>query len=91
MIEPLIKSLNDPELPVRVAALHALSASTDDRRIPPLLRMLKTNCPRCARGGGSDWKTGDAKFLSDILPLLKDSKFEVRVTAIAALGNIKKF
>jgi HEAT repeat protein len=90
MTEPLIVLLNDIEVSVRVAALHALSASSDERRIPPLLKLLKDELPQMrASAVEAIGKSGNAECLPKILPLLKDPKFEVRVATVSALGKMK--
>lgn len=89
-VEPLINLLKDPDLPVRVAALHALSNSSDERRIGPILKLFKNEVPHLrASSVEAIGKTGKAEYLPMILPLLKDPSYEVRVAAITALEQIK--
>ncbi len=89
-IEPFIDLLTDADLPVRVAALHALTSSTDERRIAPMLKSFKNEVPHIrASAVEAIGKTGKLEYLPVILPLLKDPSYEVRVAAITALDYIK--
>lgn len=89
-VQPLIELLDDSDLPVRVAAMHALSQLTDPRRIPPLLKLID-NSPPSLRTGAIEaiGRTGRVEYLPRIVPALKDQSFEVRVAATNALSKIK--
>lgn len=89
-VEPLIELLDDPDLPVRVAAMHALSKLTDPRRIPPLLKLIDNSSPHLRTGAlEAIGRTGRVEYLPRIVPALKDPSFEVRVAATIALSKIK--
>ena len=89
-VEPLIALLDDPDLPVRVAAMHALCKLTDPRRIPPLLKLIDNSAPQLRMGAlEAIGRTGRVEYLQRILPAMKDPSFEVRMTATVALSKIK--
>ena len=89
-VEPLISLLDDPDLQVRVAAMHALCQLTDPRRIPPLLKLMESQTPQLRIGAiEAIGRTGRVEYLSRIVPAIKDPSFEVRIAATIALSKIK--
>ncbi len=90
IVQPLIELSKDAHLPVCITALQALSDSSDERRLPTMLAMLKNPAPQArAIAVEAIGKAGKPEYLGKILPLLKDTNFEVRLAAIKALGQLQ--
>ncbi len=91
VVEPLLAAAADPDVSVRISAIHALGKVADTTRSTPVLKTLLQDSNPKVRLAAAEAIAGIAggEHAPALAPLLKDSNYEVRMCAARFLGKLR--